>query len=180
MQQQDSPWGVSIRSASPRAFPPPNHAAAKVTAARTAAATSPTPMSPSPCGDSAPPAQLSHPVLVVDDENAIRTVVKRSLARDHWTVEEAADGQSALALLLDPTRDWAAVVLDLTLPGLGGFDIYRRLLAERPHIAARVAFTSGAPSAQAEGSGRPVLAKPFELGELRELVRRLAAGRLEA
>lgn len=115
-------------------------------------------------------------VLVVDDEEAIRTVVRRALGRDGWTVEEAVDGPSALHQLRLGHRAWVAILLDLSLPGVHGHDVYEAIRVERPELLERLAFTSGAPSEFAESTGRPVLQKPFELAALRELVRRLAAG----
>lgn len=64
-------------------------------------------------------------ILVVDDEPTIREVVRRYLERDGYRVEEAADGQTALALLRDQPPD--LVVLDVMLPGLDGLTITRRL-----------------------------------------------------
>lgn len=121
-------------------------------------------------------ALASRIVLVIDDEESIRAVVRRALARDGWTVEEAVDGPSALLRLRARQRSWVAILLDLSLPGLHGHDLYEAIRVERPELVDRLAFTSGAPSDFAEGTGRPVLQKPFELAALRELVQRLAAG----
>lgn len=123
-------------------------------------------------GDDAGSSRL---VLVVDDEEAIRTVVRRALARDGWTVEEATDGPAALLLLRDRRRSWAAILLDLSLPGLHGHDLFGVVRDERPELVERLAFTSGAPSAFVGSTGRPVLPKPFELSVLRQLVRQLAS-----
>lgn len=115
------------------------------------------------------------PVLVVDDEEIIRAVVRRALARDGWPVEEAADGAAALALLLAPERRWAAVVLDLSLPGLSGETVYARLRAERPELLSRVILSSGLPGMLADTAATAVLAKPFEVAALRAVVQRVAA-----
>lgn len=114
------------------------------------------------------------PVLVVDDEDAVRTVVRRALARDGWAVEEATDGPSALELLRGASRSWAAVLLDLSLPGMNGQELFGMIQRERPELVGRLAFSSGAPSEFVDGSGRPLLVKPFQLDTLRELVHRLA------
>jgi DNA-binding response OmpR family regulator len=116
------------------------------------------------------------PLLVVDDEDAIRLVFRRSLAREGWTVEEAATGAAALVLLRDARRDFAAVVLDHALPDRSGAELYALLRAERPALADRVIFSSGAMTAELEATGRPLLQKPFEIAALRALVRRVAAG----
>ena len=115
------------------------------------------------------------PVLVVDDEPTIRAVVRRALATDGWTVEEAADGATALSLLLDPARDWSAVLLDLTLPGLPGESVHAHLRAERPSLLPRVILSSGLPGALGDSPGAAVLAKPFDIATLRDVVRRVAS-----
>ena len=113
-------------------------------------------------------------MLLVDDERSIRLVLRRMLVRDGWTVEEAGDGFAAQALLADPARRWAAVVLDLTLPGVSGVELYRWLQSEHPDLARRVVLTSGAPDAVLEDARCGVLPKPFDILEARDLVRRAA------
>jgi len=113
-------------------------------------------------------------VLLVDDETSIRLVLRRTLARDGWQVEEVADGDAAVALLDDDRRDWAAIVLDVTLPGTSGVDIYRRLQARRPDLARRVVLTSGASSDFLDGAECAVLHKPFDIEVARALVRQAA------
>jgi two-component system phosphate regulon response regulator PhoB len=62
-------------------------------------------------------------VLVVDDDEAIRTVVRWQLDYAGFRVVEADDGPSALRRIRDDVP--ALVVLDLSLPGLGGLDVLR-------------------------------------------------------
>ena len=66
-------------------------------------------------------------VLVVDDDAAIRTVVRWQLDDVGFRVVEAEDGPSALRRIQDdrPTL----VVLDLSLPGIGGLDVLRSVRA---------------------------------------------------
>jgi CheY-like chemotaxis protein len=59
--------------------------------------------------------------LVVDDDAATREMLHRILARGGWTVAEAADGREALARLEQATP--AVVLLDLTMPGVDGFEV---------------------------------------------------------
>jgi DNA-binding response OmpR family regulator len=64
-------------------------------------------------------------ILVVDDEPAIAAVVRERLERDSLTVQTVASGEEALATMnADPVD---AVVLDLMLPGMDGFEVLRRL-----------------------------------------------------
>lgn len=62
-------------------------------------------------------------VLVVDDDVAIRTVVRWQLDDAGFAVLEADDGPTALRRIADDEP--ALVVLDLSLPGLGGLDVLR-------------------------------------------------------
>jgi signal transduction histidine kinase/DNA-binding response OmpR family regulator len=61
------------------------------------------------------------PVLVVDDDPITREMLRRILSKRGWAVAEAADGSDALSVL-GRTRP-AAVVLDLMMPGMDGFEV---------------------------------------------------------
>jgi two-component system, OmpR family, response regulator RegX3 len=67
-------------------------------------------------------------VLVVDDEPAIRDIVRYALKREGFDVHEAADGDAALASARSEPFD--VIVLDLMLPKLSGTDVCRALRAE--------------------------------------------------
>lgn len=116
------------------------------------------------------------PVLVVDDEDAIRHVIRRSLARDGWTVEEASDGESLLRLVRDPSRAYSAILLDQSLPAHSGLELHALIAVERPDLAGRVIFATGAVPEGLEATGCPILPKPFEIAQLRALVREVAGG----
>lgn len=64
-------------------------------------------------------------VLVVDDDDTVREVVRRYLARDGHSVLEAADGATALTSIRRDAPD--LVVLDLMLPGIDGLEICREI-----------------------------------------------------
>ena len=115
-------------------------------------------------------------VLIVDDEISIRFALRRYFARRGWTACEAEDGISALRLLEPNVRGaFDVVICDLRMPRLSGFDLYRWLARNRPDVASRTIFSTGDPEALDTlrflcETGRPVLAKPFELAELARLV----------
>jgi DNA-binding response OmpR family regulator len=69
-------------------------------------------------------------VLVVDDDPAVADVVRRYLVRDGHAVECVHDGYQALRRVAEAPPD--LVVLDLTLPGMDGLEVCRRLRARGP------------------------------------------------
>ena len=67
-------------------------------------------------------------VLIVEDDAPVRRMLERSLAAEGFEVRAAADGGAALAMVEDSAPD--LVVLDVTMPGLSGIDVCRRLRAK--------------------------------------------------
>lgn len=78
--------------------------------------------------DAIPP----HSILVVDDDDAIRTLVRRVLTRAGYRVSEAADGEFAIERLAGARFD--AVVLDLMMPRKDGFEVLSYM---REHLETR-------------------------------------------
>jgi two-component system response regulator MprA len=68
---------------------------------------------------------MAERVLVVEDDPPVRRMLQRSLAAEGFDVRAAADGGAALAMAADSLPD--LVVLDVTMPGLSGIDVCRRL-----------------------------------------------------
>ncbi|MEZ5232042.1 MAG: response regulator [Acidimicrobiia bacterium] len=64
-------------------------------------------------------------ILVVDDEPAIRTLLSSYLVHDGYAVDEAGDGEAALAALRAHPFD--LVLLDIMLPGMDGLEVLRQL-----------------------------------------------------
>ena len=79
-------------------------------------------------------------VLIVDDEDDVRLLLRLQLEKRGWEVSgEAADGAAALESCKASPPD--AVVLDLLMPGVNGFETIPMLQAERPGIGI-VAYTA--------------------------------------
>jgi two-component system response regulator MprA len=66
-------------------------------------------------------------VLIVEDDAPVRRMLERSLGAEGFDVRSAADGGAALAMVERSAPD--LVVLDVSMPGLSGFDVCRRLRA---------------------------------------------------
>ena len=66
-------------------------------------------------------------ILVVDDETTVRAVTRTALQRAGFTVLEAGDGEEALQLLEAHLNEIRLVLLDVTMPRMGGEEAYRRI-----------------------------------------------------
>ncbi|MDD9148628.1 MULTISPECIES: response regulator transcription factor [unclassified Sporolactobacillus] len=64
-------------------------------------------------------------ILVVDDEERIRKLLKMYLEREGYQIDEAGDGELALKLALD--KDYDLIILDLMLPGMDGIEVCEKL-----------------------------------------------------
>jgi PAS domain S-box-containing protein len=80
-------------------------------------------------------------VLVVDDEAIVRNVTRRTLERAGYRVLQAENGRAALELLTTAYREVGLVVLDLTMPELGGEETFALMHDRWPSL--KVLFSSG-------------------------------------
>jgi two-component system alkaline phosphatase synthesis response regulator PhoP len=114
-------------------------------------------------------------VLVVDDDDAIRTVVRSVLEADGFEVVEAADGPAALLLLNAILgRGPDAVVLDVMMPGIDGIEVCEKI----DHTKVKVIMLSARDDAEtkerATAAGADAyLTKPFSAIELLDAVEKL-------
>lgn len=68
-------------------------------------------------------------VLVVDDEERIRRLLRMYLERENFVIEEAEDGETALNMAL--TNDYDVILLDLMMPGIDGIEVCLRLREQK-------------------------------------------------
>ena len=80
-------------------------------------------------------------ILVVDDEEIVRQTARNALERYGYSVITAKDGQEAVAIFSRAPGDIRLVLLDLTMPVLGGEEALRRLKAIDPSV--KVLLSSG-------------------------------------
>ncbi|MCT4797211.1 response regulator, partial [Exiguobacterium profundum] len=64
-------------------------------------------------------------ILVVDDEERIRRLLKMYLEREQYVIEEAVNGEEALALALD--NEYDVILLDLMMPKMDGVEVCTEL-----------------------------------------------------
>jgi DNA-binding response OmpR family regulator len=116
-------------------------------------------------------------VLVVDDEDRVRTFLRRSLAGEGHDVLEAATGDEAIEVLAGNKVD--LVLLDLVMPGRDGLSVLEEINAE-PAPPAVVVLSGiadvGARVAALENGAADFVAKPFHLSELLVRARRHLTG----
>ena len=107
-------------------------------------------------------------VLVVDDEPDVRLLARLVLTTGGHEVLEAASGEEALASLATGPRP-DAVLLDIRMPGIDGWEVLRRLRADPDLEALPVVIFTAHLSARDEApaaSYSHFLTKPFEPDEL--------------
>ena len=112
-------------------------------------------------------------VLVIDNESVMRRFVRRTLEAKDFQVEEARDGESALALIQARKEPFDLVLTDLSMPGIDGRQVSETLARYRPGMA--VLGMSGNPDAVPRiGPGDTpvrVMVKPFTADDLYHAVR---------
>jgi DNA-binding response OmpR family regulator len=111
-------------------------------------------------------------ITVVDDDADIRMLVVRRLERAGHVVSQAADGESALAVIRAERPD--LVVLDWMMPGLTGIEVLDRIRADDPERPKVLMLTARAQEADLDVAGDAgadrFLVKPFTADDLLEAV----------
>lgn len=106
-------------------------------------------------------------ILVVEDDKRIREDVARALTAQGYLTETAQDGENAW--FLGDTEDYAAIILDLGLPGLDGLTVLKRWRANGRTMPVIILTARGSWSERVEGidaGADDYLPKPFEMEEL--------------
>jgi two-component system response regulator ResD len=111
-------------------------------------------------------------ILIVDDEDRIRRLLTMYLEREGYEIEEAEDGETALAKALE--TDYDLIVLDLMLPGMDGVDVCRGIRKKKatPIIMLTARGEEGNRVEGFEAGADDYVVKPFSP---RELVHRVKA-----
>jgi two-component system nitrogen regulation response regulator GlnG len=110
-------------------------------------------------------------VLVADDEESIRWVLSKALAKKGMTVDLAANGTEALSLFRQHSYDLA--VLDIKMPGISGLDLLSRFLEERPGTLVVIITAESSMKNAVEAMKRGAydyITKPFDLDALDAII----------
>lgn len=117
--------------------------------------------------------------LVVDDETLVRDIASRVLQRQGFEVLAAEAGETAIALFRERRSEIRLVLLDLTMPGMDGEEVARKLLEIEPNACILLMSGYSEQSAMQGLAGERVrgfLHKPFRPNELIRKVRSVIEG----
>ncbi len=106
-------------------------------------------------------------ILVVEDNAPLREAVTARLRRDGFAVDSTGEGQEGMWLALE--NPYSLIILDLTLPGIDGLDILRKIRQSKKETAVLVATARDAVSDRVIGldaGADDYIIKPYSLDEL--------------
>ena len=118
-------------------------------------------------------------ILVIDDDQAMRSTIRKILEREGHEVREASDGEAGLRVHRDRPAD--VVVTDVIMPGKEGIETVLELREDYPDVRILVISGGGTVLAEstlsdAEALGADAsLSKPFTVDQLRNAVNALLA-----
>src|SRR3954465_14279122 len=116
-------------------------------------------------------------VLLIDDEESVRSIVLKILRRAKYNVLEAENGEAALRVAQSHEGKIDLLSTDMYMPGLRGPEVANRLARTRPGL--RVLFMSGYADQDARTgvpAGANFLNKPFSGGDLAKTVEAVLKG----
>ena len=110
--------------------------------------------------------------MVVEDDDAIRTLLVTALHREHLEVDAASDGLEALRFAT--AAEYAVILLDLMLPRLNGADFLEALYQARPAVRSVVlvltAFDDAGVARMLPQPVHAIIRKPFDVPQLVSIV----------
>jgi CheY-like chemotaxis protein len=112
-------------------------------------------------------------ILIVDDEASITELLNEMLLMLGHTAQCCTHPAEALALMEKENFD--LVLSDYRMPGMNGQQFYAAVLDRCPHLAKRIVFLTGDVAnentwAFLKKLGNPTLSKPFQFGEVMEMI----------
>lgn len=121
------------------------------------------------------PALKPRSLLVIDDDAAIRDVLKRHAERRMWRCSDVESAEKAIQILRDSPQDFDVVLCDLRMSGIGGIGLHDNLKrSASPHLARFVFVTGDLASPEvaafATRCRQPLVGKPFDFEKLFELM----------
>jgi CheY-like chemotaxis protein len=133
-----------------------------------------------PAPEPAPPSGRGGTLLVVEDEGGAREVTARLLEQAGFQVLEAGDGPEAVELFRRRGPEVEAVLLDLTMPGMNGEEVFQALRQLRPDVPVLLMSGFDEQSVTGRFAGEDLdgfLLKPYRVDDLLGAVHRALARR---
>ena len=122
--------------------------------------------------------ELAKPILVVEDEQEVRSLLNVMLTDAGYEVVVAKDGTAAFHELRKRNGEFALIVTDIDMGRMNGMELAESVRSQYPGMP--ILFVSGLPIPQSElepvAPGAVLLTKPFGAARLVEEVRKLAGG----
>ena len=118
--------------------------------------------------------QPSLPILVVDDDEPTQNLLRAVLRRCGYPSEIASNGRDAIVLL--QAKPYAAVILDMMMPEVGGHDVVAFLAGGANPVPVIVCSAAGPAALSGLDSSivKAIVRKPFEIDRLMEAVTAVA------
>lgn len=103
------------------------------------------------------------PLLIVDDDKAIRNLLARVAQRAGFVPETAKDGQEALEMIQQ--NCYSIAIIDLMMPRLSGYELLEQIsqMNPRPTVIVATAMANGDVASLDDSMVRRVLRKPFDI-----------------
>lgn len=113
-------------------------------------------------------------ILIVDDEDSLRNLVRSELEHHGFMVHDVPSGDEALTYLSDHEAD--VVILDIKMPGMGGLDVLQRIRVD--DLARKVIMLTGVGELKIareslELGASDFISKPFEMENLLACINRV-------
>jgi DNA-binding NtrC family response regulator len=116
-------------------------------------------------------------ILVVDDEEALRTVLSSELENEGYAIASAGDGDDAINILRDRTFD--LVLLDIKMPRVDGFEVLRFIKDRFPStkVIMLTGFADLKNAIESKKLGaEDFVSKPYDLVDLLTTIERVLSG----
>ncbi|HVT02955.1 MAG TPA: response regulator [Thermoanaerobaculia bacterium] len=109
-------------------------------------------------------------ILICEDDEPIRGLLLRVVEREGYSAQIATNGDEALRCI--EQGDYRAILLDMMMPKITGFDIVERLRLSRPAVLSRIiVVTASLPAMKSPPVGiGGFFMKPFDLNKLVEAI----------
>lgn len=117
-------------------------------------------------------------ILIIDDSPIIREMLMEILSEEGYLVESADNGETGAKMALD--NDYDMIICDVHMPRMNGLETVREVIQAKP--ASKIVLTDSFPDKLAkqarEEGALTCLQKPFDVNELRGLIRQTISGRV--